>query len=73
MATPVEDTLTLVNGLARIAVAHRLDKIAVGDVTIIRTQHISAEDIGRAAAQAAQRGEEEEEDLLFHSSGTGDA
>lgn len=59
MATTAE-TLALVEGLARIAAAHRLDKIEVGDVRIARSQH-------EFVIQKAKT--EDEDEILFHSAG----
>jgi len=67
--TPVEDTLALVEGLAKIASKYRLDAVKVGDLSITRTQHITAEDVATATVRAQRLRDQDEDDILFYSAG----
>ncbi len=60
----VEETLALVRGLAEVAKDYRLDKVSVGDVVLIRTQHVSVEERALAVAKAAMASSNEGEDLF---------
>jgi hypothetical protein len=63
MAT-TEETLALVEGLARIARTYKLDGLSVGEVRLVRSQH----DFELPKPQ--KPGEEIDPDDLFHSAGS---
>lgn len=70
MSATTEETLALVEGLARIVAAHRLDKVSVAGVEITRSMHITPEEIARAQ-NAIQAGASaaDDDDLLFDAVG----
>jgi hypothetical protein len=66
-----DETLALVEGLAKIARTYRLDTLSVGEVSIERSQHEPPE-IRRAPQRTEADTEESAEDedaILFHSAG----